>query len=450
MEGAPNPRYARSGDLHIAYQTVGDNAGLDTVFISGWASHLGGMWEGRWLARPLRRLAQFSRLIVFDKRGTGLSDPVPLKDMPSLEERVDDVRAVMDAAGSERAALLAVNEGSAVALMFAALYPDRTAAVVLVNASAHARQDADTPWGIPSDKVEQRTADMRRRWGTEPPREIFGDLAPSLVDDPDFIRFYRRYQQLSASPGVAAALGNAAFSDDARPLLPLVQAPTLVLHRSGNRILTTEHGEYLAKNIAKARYLELAGEDHLWFAGDTDALVDEVQEFLTGMRRPTPAERVLATVLFTDIANSTHQLATLGDRRWKEVLDEHHSLIRRQLERFRGTEVKTTGDGVLARFDGPARAIRCACAIRDGVRSLGIEVRAGLHAGEVAVQGDDLNGIAVHIGARVTDMAAEGEVLVSSTVRELVAGSDIDFAERGEHELKGVPGLWRLFRVEAV
>ncbi|HEV7886781.1 MAG TPA: adenylate/guanylate cyclase domain-containing protein, partial [Acidimicrobiales bacterium] len=433
-----------------AYQTVGDNAGLDTVFISGWASHLGGMWEGRWLARPLRRLAQFSRLIVFDKRGTGLSDPVPLKDMPSLEERVDDVRAVMDAAGSERAALLAVNEGSAVALMFAALYPDRTAAVVLVNASAHARQDADTPWGIPSDKVEQRTADMRRRWGTEPPREIFGDLAPSLVDDPDFIRFYRRYQQLSASPGVAAALGNAAFSDDARPLLPLVQAPTLVLHRSGNRILTTEHGEYLAKNIAKARYLELAGEDHLWFAGDTDALVDEVQEFLTGMRRPTPAERVLATVLFTDIANSTHQLATLGDRRWKEVLDEHHSLIRRQLERFRGTEVKTTGDGVLARFDGPARAIRCACAIRDGVRSLGIEVRAGLHAGEVAVQGDDLNGIAVHIGARVTDMAAEGEVLVSSTVRELVAGSDIDFAERGEHELKGVPGLWRLFRVEAV
>jgi class 3 adenylate cyclase len=449
MEAGAETRYARSGQLHIAYQVHGAGD-LDIVFISGWASHVVGMWEGRWLARPLSRLASFSRLIVFDKRGTGLSDPVPLRDLPSLEERVDDVRAVMDAAGSRRAALLAVNEGSAVALMFAALYPDRTAAVVLMNATARARQDAETPWGIPAEVIERRTTDMRNRWGTEPPQGMRADLAPSLDDDPEFVRFWRHYQQLSASPGVAAALGRAAFTDDARPLLPLVQAPTLVLHRSGNRVLGPEHGVHLAKNIANARYLELPGDDHLWFAGDTDEVVDEVQEFLTGMRRRAPSERVLATVLFTDIADSTHQLATLGDRRWREVLEDHHALIRRQLDRFRGTEVKTTGDGMLARFDGPARAIRCACAIRDGVRSLGIEVRAGLHAGEIALQGNDVAGIAVHIGSRVTDLAQAGEVLVSSTVRELVAGSDIDFAERGEHELKGVPGRWRLYAVDHV
>jgi len=447
MDGAPETRYARSGPLHIAFQTVGDGD-LDVVFISGWASHLTGLWEGRWLSRPLRRLAAFSRLIVFDKRGTGLSDPVPARDLPSLEERVDDVRAVMDAAGSRRAALVGVNEGASVALMFAALYPDRTTAVVVVNGTARAMRDDDTPWGLDPELVGRRMGDMRARWGTEPPQGVRGDLMPSLEGDPDFTRFFRRYQQLSASPGVAAALGEAAFVDDVRPVLPLVQAPTLVMHRAGDRILPPDHGEYLAKNIARARYLELPGDDHLWFSGNSDEVVDEVQEFLTGVRRPAPAERVLATVMFTDIAESTALVATLGDRRWRELLADHDALVRRQLERFRGTEVKSTGDGVLARFDGPARAIRCACAIRDGVRSLGIEVRAGLHAGEVAVQADDLSGIAVHIAARVTDLAAAGEVLVSSTVRELVAGADIDFAERGEHELKGVPGTWRLFRVD--
>jgi class 3 adenylate cyclase len=447
MDGAPETRYARSGDLHIAYQAVGEGD-IDVVFISGWASHVAGMWEGRWLARPLQRLASFSRLIVFDKRGTGLSDPVPPKELPSLEERVDDVRAVMDAAGARRAALVGVNEGASVALMFAALHPDRTTAVVVVNGTARAVRDDDTPWGLDPEVVERRTSDMRARWGTEPPQGVRGDIMPSLEGDPEFARFFRRYQQLSASPGVAAALGRSAFTDDVRPVLPLVQAPTLVLHRSANRILSPEHGEYLAKNIAKARYLELPGDDHLWFSGDTDELTDEIQEFLTGVRRSAPAERVLATVLFTDIAESTALVASLGDRRWRELLADHHALIRRQLERFRGVEVKSTGDGVLARFDGPARAIRCACAIRDGVRSLGIEVRAGLHAGEVAVQADDLSGIAVHIGARVTEQAAAGEVLVSSTVRELVAGSDIAFADRGEHELKGVPGPWRLYAVD--
>ncbi|MDQ1437780.1 MAG: hypothetical protein QOK43_1409 [Acidimicrobiaceae bacterium] len=447
MDDVPETRYARSGDVHIAYQTMGDGP-LDLVFVSGWASHVAGMWEGRWLARPLRRLAAFSRLIVFDKRGTGLSDPVPPRHLPSLEERVDDVRAVLDAVGSSRAALLAVNEGSAVALLFAALHPDRTAALALVNASAHARRDDQTPWGIPSEAIEQRTQALRERWGVEATLGPPDQLAPSLAADADFVRFYRRYQQLSASPGVAAALAATTFTDDARAILPMVQAPTLVLHRSSDCVITTSHGEYLAANIPGARYLELPGADHLWFSGDTDELVDEVQEFLTGVRRPVRAERVLATVLFTDIADSTHLAATLGDGRWNDLLEEHHALIRRQLTRFRGTEVKTTGDGFLATFDGPARAIRCASAIRDGVRSLGIEVRAGVHAGEVALHGKDLSGIAVHIGARVTDLAKAGEVLVSSTVRELVAGSEIDFVDRGEHDLRGVPGTWRLYAVE--
>ena len=447
MDGSPETRYARSDGFHIAYQTVGSGP-LDVVFISGWASHVVGMWDGRWMARPLRRLAEFSRLVVFDKRGTGMSDPVASRDMPSLEARVDDVLAVLNAAGSERAALLAVNEGAAVALMFAATYPDRTAAVIVVNGTANARLDDATPWGLPAEDIERRLAEMRTRWGIDyqvgpPPR-----LAPSLSDDPDFVHFYRHYQQLSASPGVAATLAGTAFTDDVRAVLPLVQAPTLVLHRSNDRIVTTHHGEYIAAHVKGARYLELPGDDHLWFSGDTDAMIDEVQEFLTGVRRPVPAERILSTVLFTDIADSTHLAATLGDKRWEQLLDEHHALIRRQLARFRGTEVKTTGDGFLATFDGPARAIHCACAIRDGVRSLGIEVRAGVHAGEVAIHGRDISGIAVHIGARVTDLAKAGDVLVSSTVRELVAGANIDFVERGEHELRGVPGLWRVYAVD--
>ena len=448
MEGPPETRYARSDGVHIAYQVVGEGA-LDVLFISGWASHVGGIWEGRWLARPLQRLAEFSRLIIFDKRGTGMSDPVPSRELPNLETRVDDIRAVLDAAGSQRTVLFAVNEGTSAALLFAALHPDRTAAVVVVNGSAHARRDDETPWGIPTEDIEARMLELRTRWGIDytlgPPTR----LAPSLVGDPEFVQFYRRYQQLSASPGVAAALAGVVFTDDVRAVLPLVQAPTLVLHRSDDRIVTPRHGEYIAEHVKGARYLELPGSDHLWFSGDTEGLIDEVQEFLTGVRRPVPAERVLATVMFTDIADSTHLAATLGDRRWEAVLDEHHALIRRQLARFRGTEVKTTGDGFLATFDGPARAIRCACAIRDGVRSLGIEVRAGLHAGEVALHGSsDLSGIAVHIGARVTDLAKAGEVLVSSTVRELVAGADIEFSERGEHELRGVPGLWRVYAVD--
>jgi len=448
VDGGPETRYARSGDIHIAYQTLGTGP-IDVVFVSGWASHVEGMWEGRWLARPLRRIAEFSRLIVYDKRGTGMSDPVPVRELPTLETRVDDVRAVLEAVGSERAALVGANEGGAVALMFAALHPDKTAAVALINASAYARQDPSTPWGVPDHILERRTAEMRDRWGVDAGSGPPDRLAPSIADDPEFVRFFRHYQRLCASPGVAAALAGTVFTDDVRPALPLVQAPTLVLHRAGNRALDTRHGEYIAERIAGARYLELPGDDHLWFSGDTDEVVDEIQEFLTGVRRPVPAERVLAAVLFTDIADSTHLAATLGDRRWRQILDEHHALIRRQLVRFRGVEVKTTGDGFLATFDGPARAIRCAVAIRDAVRSLGIEIRAGLHAGEIARHDQDVSGIAVHIGARVTDLAKAGEVVVSSTVRELVAGSDIGFSDRGEHDLRGVPGTWRLYAVDS-
>jgi pimeloyl-ACP methyl ester carboxylesterase len=436
-------RYARSGEVNIAYQVVGEGP-LDLVFVSGWVSNLDLMWEEPSFARFLRRLASFSRLILFDKRGTGLSDRVPDDDLPTLEARMDDVRAVLDAVGAERAALLGHSEGGPMCLLFAATYPERTVALVLIGTYARRLVGDGYPFGAAPQAYEAFLQEIADGWGG--PVGLEG-RAPSLVDDERFRTWWSDYLRMSASPGAALALTRMNGDIDVRPALETIAVPTLVVHRTGDRSLPVEGARYLADRIRGARLAELPGDDHLPFVGDQDAILDEIEEFLTGVRRGVETDRVLATVLFTDIVGSTDRAVQLGDRAWRDLLDSHHLAVRRELDRWRGTEVDTVGDGFLATFDGPARAIRCACAIRDSVRRLGLEVRAGLHTGECEVQGGTVAGIAVHIGARVSALAGAGEVLVSSTVKDLVAGSGIEFDERGEQELKGVPGRWRLYSV---
>jgi class 3 adenylate cyclase len=403
------------------------------------------MWQDPSLAHFLERLTSFSRLILIDKRGTGLSDPVSLDRLPTLEQRVDDVRAVMDAVGSDRAALLGISEGGPMNILFAATYPERTAALVLYGSFARLMRDEDYPFGLPPDAIERTWPSIAEDWGRAAALEL---LAPSRAQDDQLRAWWARYQRLSASPGAAVGLLRMAAGIDVRPILPVIRVPTLVLHRR-ERFVLPANGRYLAEHIPGARFVELPGDDHLYFVGENDALADEIEEFLTGARPLPEPDRVLATVLFTDIVASTERAAALGDRRWRQLLASHNALVRRELVRFRGREVKTVGDGFLATFDGPARAIRCACAIRDGVRALGLEIRAGLHTGECELMGDDVGGIAVHISARVVGSAAAGEVLVSSTVKDLVAGSGLRFVARGTHHLHGVPGEWRLFAVEA-
>jgi pimeloyl-ACP methyl ester carboxylesterase len=432
-----------SGEVNIAYQVVGEGP-LDLVFVSGWVSNLDLMWEDPSYARFLRRLASFSRLILFDKRGTGLSDRVPETDLPTLEARMDDVRAVLDAAGAERAALLGHSEGGPMCLLFAATYPERTNALVLIGTYARRLIGEGYPFGATPEAYDAFLAEIADGWGGPVGLEV---RAPSLADDERFRTWWSDYLRMSASPGAALALTRMNGQIDVRPALPTIEVPTLVVHRSGDRALPVEGARYIAERIRDVRLVELPGDDHLPFVGDQDAILDEIEEFLTGARRGAESDRVLATVLFTDIVGSTERAVELGDRDWRDLLDSHHVLVRRELERWRGTEVATAGDGFLATFDGPARAIRCACGVRDAVRGLGLEIRAGLHTGECEVRGDTIAGIAVHIGARVAALAAAGEVLVSSTVKDLVAGSGIEFDERGEHDLKGVPGRWQLYSV---
>jgi pimeloyl-ACP methyl ester carboxylesterase len=439
----PETRYARSGEVNIAYQVVGEGP-LDLVFVSGWVSNLDLMWQEPSYARFLRRLASFSRLILFDKRGTGLSDRVPEADLPTLEARMDDVRAVLDAAGAERAALLGHSEGGPMSLLFAATYPQRTVALVLIGTYARRLVGDGYPFGTAPEAYDAFLGQIADGWGGAVGLEA---RAPTLVDDTRFRTWWSDYLRMSASPGAALALTRMNGQIDVRPALETIGVPTLILHRTGDRSLPVEGARYLAERIRGARLVELPGIDHLPFVGDQDAILDEIEEFLTGVRRGADVDRVLATVLFTDIVGSTERAVSLGDRQWRDLLDSHHLLVRRTLESWRGIEVDTAGDGFLATFDGPARAIRCACAIRDAVRGLGLEIRAGLHTGECEVHGETVAGIAVHIGARVGALAGPGEVLVSSTVRDLVAGSGIEFDERGEYELKGVPGRWRLYSV---
>jgi pimeloyl-ACP methyl ester carboxylesterase len=438
----PPTQYARSGDASIAYQVVGEGP-IDLVLVLGFATHVELQWESPPFAHLFERISSFSRLIIFDKRGTGLSDPVT--EAPTLEERIDDVRAVMDAAGSQRAALFGISEGGPMSVLFAATHPDRVIALVLHGAMGRTTEAPDYPWASPAEALRESASEfIAPYWGqqAEGMVELF---APSFADDPEAVEFTARMERSAASPAMVQQIFEMFLDIDVRAVLPTIRVPTLVLHRRGDRVVNRRAGEELAAQIPGARYLELPGIDHLPWAGDSEAVLGEIEEFLTGTRSAPEPERVLATVMFTDIVGSTERAAELGDARWRELLSAHQAAVRRELMRFRGVEVKTLGDGCLATFDGPARAIRCGRGIAEAARSLGLGVRVGLHSGEVELMEDDLGGIAVHIAARVGALASEGEVLVSSTVKDLVAGSGIRFVDRGSQHLKGIADEWRLF-----
>ena len=438
----PETRYARSGDVSIAYQVTGE-PGLDVVVVPGAFTHLEHMQLEPRVVRFTEKLSSFARLITFDKRGTGLSDRVAA--IPTLEQRMDDVRAVMDAVGSERAALIGVSEGGPMSMLFAATYPERTVALVLYGTFARGSWAEEYPWARRAEERETQIEAMRNTWGTGASIERY---VPSLAGDETFRRWWAALERTAMSPGAAVALTRMNAEIDARHVLDAIRVPTLVIHRSGDRVSRVEHGRYIAERIAGAKYVELPGEDHLMIAGDTDRVFDELREFLSGVRHRTDHDRILATVLFTDVVGATERAVALGDRKWRELLDRHHAMVRRELVAFRGREIDTAGDGFLAAFDGPARAIRAARAIVDKVRLMDLDVRAGLHTGECEIIGSKLAGIAVHIGARVAALAKGGEVLVSSTVRDLVAGSGLTFDDRGQHVLKGVPGEWHIFAVD--
>ena len=435
-------RYAKSGDLRIAYQVHGDGP-LDLLFAPGYLSHLeqNQWWPG--YATFLEKMAAFSRLVIFDRRGTGLSDR--FLALGSFEELMDDIGVVLDAVGSERAALFGGAEGGPMCALFAATFPERTAALVLGASYARRTRSPDHPWGL-DEEAQRRILDgYEDRWG----RIGFGAraLAPTLADDQRFLTWYAQAQRFSGTPASAREWFRITMEIDVRDILPAIRVPTLVIHRSGDRVVPVEAGRYLARHIPGARLAELPGDDHFPFVGDINAIPDEIEEFLTGSRRARELDRVLATVLFTDIVGSTRIAAELGDRRWTELLADYHRLVQGELERHRAKVVRVEGDGTLSTFDGPARAVRCACAIRDGVRALGLEIRGGLHTGEIELTDTGVEGIAVHIGARVAGLAGPGEVLVSSTVKDLVVGSGIGFIERGSHELQGIPEPWRVYSV---
>ncbi len=428
--------------MSIAYQVVGDGP-VDLVVVPGFISHIELAWEFPSTRHVIERLASFSRLILFDKRGNGLSDPVV--GAPTLEERIDDVRAVMEAAGSERATLLGVSEGVPMSVLFAATHPELIHALVLYGGMARATWAPDYPWASPADALIESSLAMLPYVFEGAMVEI---MAPSLANDPQGYEMFAKLQRYGSTPAMLEQNYLMFLDLDVRPVLPAITVPTMVLHRRGDRAVNRLGAEWMAGQIPGAKYVELDGIDHALHAGDTDAVVDEVEEFITGVRRATEVDRVLATVMFTDIVNSTRLASDLGDRQWRDLLEAQNSVVRRELARFRGREVKTLGDGTLATFDGPARAIRCALAVTEAVKPLGIEMRVGLHTGEVEMVGDDVAGIAVHIAARVGALAGPSEVRVSGTVKDLVAGSGIGFTERGEHELKGVPDTWRLFAVD--
>lgn len=447
MTEVPETRYARTPEGGcVAYQVVGEGP-LDVVYLATWWGHVDGRWEEPTFARFLRRLASFSRLILFDKRGTGASDPLPASGLVTWEDWIDDIRAVMDAVGSQRAALIGVADGGPISMLFGATYPQRTNALVLFNTSARLVASEDHAFGLPPDVAEEIIDAAGSGWGSGALVEAF---YRSRADDPEFRRWWGRYQRMSGTPSMSTAMTRLAFSTDARRVLPAVQAPTLVMNRSEFALSPMSQAAYLAEHIAGARLVELPGTDGgMWSEPDWESIADEVQEFLTGIRPVPHADRVLATVLFTDLVGSTEVATRLGDHRWRELLDRHHETVREELAKHRGREVKTTGDGFMATFDGPARAILCARAVIDRVARLGLMVRAGLHTGEVELHDVDLAGIAVHIAARVNALAGAGEVLVSRTVKDLVAGSGLRFADRGVHTLKGVPEDWQLFTVES-
>ena len=437
----PPVRYAKSGDVHIAYQVIGSGA-IDLVLIPGLFSNIDHHWEEPGCARFLRRLASFTRLIVVDPRGTGLSDRA--QQYPPMEDQVDDILSVLDAVGSRSAAFFVFSQAGPIAILFAATHPERTRALVLYATYAMNGLAEDYPWGRSTEWLDNFDRLIEREWGTG---FFLPQIAPSRVDDPSFRSWWARMERASCGPGNAHTYFRVYAQTDVRSILPSIQVPTLVLQRDADIFRDPGHSKYLASHIPSARYVELSGVDHLPYVGDADAIVEEVQEFLTGVRPLPDHDRVLATVLFTDIVASTDKASAIGDRAWKELLERHDGLIRRELGAFRGMEIQTTGDGFLATFDGPARAIRCARSVVDAVHGIGLQVRAGIHTGEIELMGDQVGGIAVHIGARVAALADADQVLVSGTVKDLVAGSGIEFEDRGSHTLKGVPGQWRVFAV---
>jgi pimeloyl-ACP methyl ester carboxylesterase len=441
----PETKFTQSGEVSIAYQVVGDGP-LDLVMVPGFVSHLEQTWEDPSFSRFLMQLASFSRLILFDKRGTGLSDRI--SGQPTLEERMDDVRAVMDAVDSRQAALCGVSAGGPMSVLFAATYPDRASALVLYGSLVRGAWAPDFPWGPKPESAEFKEwlEGWRKEWGGPYGIEI---RAPSMAEDETFRQWWAKYLRLSASPSAVIKIMEMNTAIDVRDILPTIRVPTLVLHRVGDRVVDIEQGRYLAKHIPGAKFAQLNGDDHSWWVGDSEAIVNEIQAFLTGEQPPVEIDRVLATVLFTDIVDSTKRAAEMGDSRWRDVLDSHNAVMLREIDRFRGRAIRSTGDGYLAVFDGPGRAIRCGFAVGRELSQLGIEIRTGVHTGEIDLMGEDVGGIAVNIAARVLAESAANELWVSRTVKDLVFGSGFNFTERGTYSLKGVPGEWSLFSVEA-
>jgi class 3 adenylate cyclase len=442
MAAIPSTHYVKSDDVYIAYQIVGEGP-LDLMFVPGFVSNVEAIWQSPDRSRFFRRLASFCRVILFDKRGTGMSDRG--SQIFTLEQRMHDVQAVLNEVGSERAALFGISEGGPMSLLYAATYPERTAALVLYGCYAKRSWSPDYTFGWKDEQWKRVLDNFGHHWGT--PRGVSATMwAPSIAGDPRAAEDLAAYFRASASPGAAVSIMSMNREIDVRHILPATRVPTLILHRTAEHVIDVEHARYMARHIPGAKLVELPGEDHMAWFGDQDSILDEVEQFLTGRRHAHEPERVLATVLFADIAGSTARAATLGDNSWRELLEAFYARVRQILHQYRGREISTSGDGFLATFDGPARAVRCASAIRDTVRSLNLEVRCGLHTGECELVGNDITGIAVHTGARVAALAAPGEVLVSQTVRDLVAGSGLVLEECGTYTLKGVPNEWRLFR----
>jgi pimeloyl-ACP methyl ester carboxylesterase len=446
MSTPPQTRYAKSGEVNIAYQVVGEGP-VDLVFVMGWASNIDEFWTEPSFSRFLSRLASFSRLILFDKRGTGLSDRVDESHLPTLEQRMDDVRAVMDAVGSKKAALLGISEGASMCALFAATYPDRTLAFMSFGGFARLIAGPDYPWARTEEQQQALVRLVQEAWGSQPVG--LEARVPSRVHDEAFRQWWTRYLVRSATPRTAAVLLRMNGQIDIRHVVPAIRVPTLIMHRAGDLTVPVGGGRFLAEHIAGAKLIEYPGEDHLPWTSDSDKILGDIEEFVTGTRHAPEVDRVLATVMFTDIVKSTERAAEIGDRKWRVLLQDFYGVARKNLGRYRGREIDTAGDGLFATFDGPARAVRCAQAINDDMPALGLAVRAGVHTGEVEIIGAKVGGIAVHIGARVAAEAAPGEVIVSSTVKDLVAGSGIRFEDRGRRPLKGVPGDWHLFRAAA-
>ncbi len=440
----PETRYVTVGDADVAFQVVGQGK-PDLLYFYGLGAHLDVAWESPVASAFMARLASYSRLIIFDRRGTGASDGVPNNASPTWEEWTEDVLAVLDAAGSDQAAIFSTLDAGPIALMFAAAHPERVRALVLLTTSARYLVAEDYPEGEPIETLDGLIDLIAIKWGTT---DFMRLMSPSMANDAEFLTFVAKMLRASATPRAAASQFNYLLRNvDVRDALPLIQAPTLVLHASENPLLPVSHGRYLAEHISGATLKELPGGD-TGISPDNYEIADEIAEFLTGERPVIQSERILTSILFSDIVGSTTRVASMGDHRWRRLLDAHDRTVREYLKRFRGREINTTGDGFVASFDGPARAIHCAQALIETIKRIGIEMRIGLHTGECEVRGDDLAGLTVHIAARVGALAARGEVLVSGTVKDLIVGSGIEFTDRGEHELKGVPGLWKLFAVK--